>query len=309
MYLGYLHDRHILGYSTLKDKSCGIKLVLITDWAGTRIRELPLTVNGKSKVIFYFVVLLSFSNLEPAGAKDSYGLPGADGFSPPMTTPSHRSTGSGNKRSARGAIGQNPSGGGGGGNSNPDFGGGKAAKNCPNPKYTPKNPHHLSKYQLNIKKKQIQQSIAKEKQLKNKTTCVIIIDDLILFLPFEQLGKKFKHVKYFDVPIPEVVGDINTFQERNAGRMLEKQLPRESIYEFGNQIREHVLDPNTQKIWGTFGLNREKTDSIPRTEGYIFFNPKTDIAVVFNGTNNQFITGFKVNKKQRSEITNNNNLT
>ena len=31
MYIGYLQDRKLLGYPALKDTSCGIKLVLITD--------------------------------------------------------------------------------------------------------------------------------------------------------------------------------------------------------------------------------------------------------------------------------------
>lgn len=44
MYTGYLDDRRLLGWAALKDKSCGIKLVFITDSAVLVIRNLPLNV-------------------------------------------------------------------------------------------------------------------------------------------------------------------------------------------------------------------------------------------------------------------------
>lgn len=72
MYLGYSDDRKLLGYPALKDTRCGIKLVFISD-----------SVESKSKriiVVICLEMLLIFGNVEPAGAKDNWFLPGAEGF-------------------------------------------------------------------------------------------------------------------------------------------------------------------------------------------------------------------------------------
>jgi hypothetical protein len=55
MYIGYLHDRKLLGYPALKDTSCGIKLVLITDSTVLLIRNLPLNVKSKSERIMIVI--------------------------------------------------------------------------------------------------------------------------------------------------------------------------------------------------------------------------------------------------------------
>ena len=71
MYIGYLHDRKLLGYPALKDTSCGIKLVLITDSTVLLIRNLPLNLKIKSKRIIIVVTLVStvwFSNVQPSPA-------------------------------------------------------------------------------------------------------------------------------------------------------------------------------------------------------------------------------------------------
>ena len=90
MYIGYLQDRKLLGYPALKDTSCGIKLVLITDSTVLLIRNLPLNVKDKSKIIMVVIclgVLLIFGNAEPVEAKDNWFLPGAEGFTPPISRP------------------------------------------------------------------------------------------------------------------------------------------------------------------------------------------------------------------------------
>ena len=90
IYIGYLQDRKLLGYLTLKDTSCGIKLVLITDSTVLLIRNLPLNVKDKSKIIMVVIclgVLLIFGNAEPVEAKDNWFLPGAEGFTPPISRP------------------------------------------------------------------------------------------------------------------------------------------------------------------------------------------------------------------------------
>lgn len=74
MYIGYLQDRKVLGYQALSNRSCGIKLVLITDSTVLLIRNLPLNIKGKNKRIIIGIgleVLLIFGNPEPAEAKDN----------------------------------------------------------------------------------------------------------------------------------------------------------------------------------------------------------------------------------------------
>lgn len=57
MSIGYLHDRKLLGYPALKDRSCGIKLMLITDSTILLIRNLSLNGNNKSKRTAAFIYL------------------------------------------------------------------------------------------------------------------------------------------------------------------------------------------------------------------------------------------------------------
>jgi hypothetical protein len=57
MYIGYLHDRKLLGYPALKDTSCGIKLVLITDSTVLLIRNLPSNVNHTTKRVLQLVLI------------------------------------------------------------------------------------------------------------------------------------------------------------------------------------------------------------------------------------------------------------
>ena len=49
MYIGYLHDRKLLGYPASKDTSCGIKLVLIADSTVLLIGNLLLNVAGNKE--------------------------------------------------------------------------------------------------------------------------------------------------------------------------------------------------------------------------------------------------------------------
>ena len=78
MYIGYLHDRKLLGYPALTDTSGGMKLALITDSTVLLITNLPLNIKGKSKrimVVIFLKMLLIFGNSEPAEAKDDWVFP------------------------------------------------------------------------------------------------------------------------------------------------------------------------------------------------------------------------------------------
>ena len=95
MYIDYLDDRKSLGYPALKDTRCGIKLVFIND---------PMKSESKRiMVVICLEMLLIFGNVEPAGAKDNWGV---EGFTAPIS-PSQSSRGYFESRPARGASGQN----------------------------------------------------------------------------------------------------------------------------------------------------------------------------------------------------------
>jgi len=73
-------------------------------------------------------------------------------------------------------------------------------------------------------------------------------------------------------------------------------------------MRDHILEPNTKEIRGTFGVNREARDGTLKTYGTHLYNPitKTDL---FFGQGNRLKSGWKINQGQSKEIEINNNLT
>ena len=73
-------------------------------------------------------------------------------------------------------------------------------------------------------------------------------------------------------------------------------------------MRDHVLDPNTKEISGTFGANREARDGTPKTEGTHLYNPKTKNDLFF-GPGNRLKSGWKTNQGQSKDIEINHNLT
>ena len=71
MYPNFIEDRKGLGYEVLKDTSCSIKLVSITNSTVLLIRNLPSNVNHKTKRVILVIALVSgvwFSNLESVEA-------------------------------------------------------------------------------------------------------------------------------------------------------------------------------------------------------------------------------------------------
>ena len=73
-------------------------------------------------------------------------------------------------------------------------------------------------------------------------------------------------------------------------------------------MRDHVLQPSTKEIKGTFGANREARDGLPKTHGTHLYNPITKNDLFF-GPSNRLKSGWKNNQGQSRDIEIKNNLT
>lgn len=89
----------------------------------------------------------------------------------------------------------------------------------------------------------------------------------------KQIQKKYKHAPNF--------GISDNYNQKNA------QL-------FKNKIIEHMKDPSTQIIEGTF----------KKIEVTHYFNPETGLNVFFNRDNNKFISGWLVKDDQLDNMVN-----
>ena len=331
VYIGYLDDRKLLGYLAKKDRSCGIKLVFITDSTVLLIRNIPLNVKGKSKRIMVVIclgVLFIFGNAEPAGAKDNWFLPGAEGFTPSISRPGESSRGY--SRPARGASGQNP--GGSGENPNPSSGGeaGRCSSN-PTPKVTPEGindglgspPKTKKQKALEKMERELKESIQEEDKINaqrnehGKASITLIIKDGIrFFAPNDQLRDKYHHAPDLDSPIPRTLvdgevarlADPSLYRERLETFRNRKVLPEAYVEQYGRDLRLHVLNPDTKIIEGTLGANREANGGPPKIEGYHLYNDKTGFNAFFDKNGRRYRTGFEINRSQKIDIKTNSNM-
>ncbi len=324
MYIGYLDDRKLLGYPALKDTRCGIKLVFISD-----------SVESKSKriiVVICLEMLLIFGNVEPAGAKDNWFLPGAEGFTAPISRPGQSSRGYSDSRPAKGASGQNPAGGGSGGNQNPSSGSdaGSCSSN-PTPKAAPEvmnyglgSPPKTKKQKaLEKMKRELKESIQEEDKInaqrkkQGKASITLIIKDGIrFFAPNDQVWDKYHHAPDLDSPIPGTLvdgelarlADPILYRERLETFRNKEVLPDAYVEQYGRDLRFHVLDPDTKIIEGTLGANREANGGPPKIEGYHLYNDRTGFNGFFDKNGRRYRTGFETNRSQKIDIKTNSNM-
>jgi hypothetical protein len=264
-------------------------------------------------VALKLAVIITFSLLSPADAKDNGFLPGADGFTPPLSRPvpnNHGYFGS-KTTSSSGAPKKDPN-----GNGTPQN---SAMKKDSQP--TPTSYQHLSQTSKK-KNKQCsledeQKSRQAEKELEDKrgkrieaviaqkSECRYFLDDV-------QARDKFIHAPDFGVKIPESfdLEDAKSLSYQDRLKYLRDRtvLPEESVREFQKAMRDHVLEPNTKEIRGTFGANREARDGTPKTDGTHLYNPITKNDLFF-GQGNRLKSGWKTNQGQSKDIEINNNLT
>jgi hypothetical protein len=273
-------------------------------------------------------VLLIFGNAEPAEAKDSWFLSGAEGFTPSISRSGRSSRGYSDSRPATGASGQNPGGGGSGGNSN--IGSGSEADSCssnPTPKATPEVMHYGLGSQPKTKKQkalekmkqELQESIREEDKLnaKRKASITLIIKDGIrFFAPNDKLRDKYHHAPNLDSPIPETLGDAelarladpSLYRERLETFRNREILPEAYVEQYGRDLRFHVLDPDTKIIEGTLGANREANGGPPKIEGYHLYNDRTGFNAFFDKNGRRYRTGFEANRSQKIDIKTNSNM-
>jgi hypothetical protein len=332
MYIGYLQDRKLLGYPALKDTSCGIILVLITDSTVLLIRNISSNVKGKSKrimVVIFLEVLLIFGNVAPAEAKGDWFLPGAEGFTPPISKPVQSSPVYSGSKSA---SGQNPGGGGSGGNPNPSskIEAGSCSSN-PTPKATPelmdwglgsppktKKQKALEKMELELKESiQEEDKINGQRKKQGKSSITLIIKDGIrFFAPNDQLRDKYHHAPDLDSPIPGTLGgtelsrlsDPSLYRERIETFRNREILPEAYVEQYGGALRFHVLNPDTKIIEGTLGANMQANGGPPKIEGYHLYNDRTGFNAFFDKNGNRYRTGFQANRSQKTDIKTNNNV-
>lgn len=302
--------------------------MLITDSTVLLIRNLPLNVKDKSKIIMVVIclgVLLIFGNAEPVEAKDNWFLPGAEGFTPPISRPGQSSRGYSDSRPA---SGQNPGGGGSGGNPNPssESQAGSCSSN-PTPKATPEvmnyglgSPPKTKKQKaLEKMKQELQESIREEDKLnaKRKARITLIIKDGIrFFAPNDQLRDKYHHAPDLDSPIPGTLGDTelarladpSLYRERLETFRNREILPEAYVEQYGRDLRFHVLDPDTKIIKGTLGANREANGGPPKIQGYHLYNDKTGFNAFFDKNRRLYRTGFEANRSQKIDIKTNSNI-
>ena len=324
MYLGYLDDQKLLGYPALKDTRCGIKLVFISD-----------SVESKSKIIIVVIcleMLLVFGNVEPAGAKDNWFLPGAEGFTAPISRPGQSSREYFDGKPARGASRQNSAGGGSGGNPNPSNGSdaGSCSSN-PTPKAAPEVMIHglgsppktkkqkaLEKMERELKESiQEEDKINSQRKKQGKASITLIIKDSVrFFAPHDQLRDKYHHAPDLDSPIPGTLvdgelarlADPSLYRERLETFRNKEVLPDAYVEQYGRDLRLHVLDPDTKIIKGTLGANCESNGGPTKIEGYHFYNDKTGFNGFFDRNGRRYRTGFEPNRSQKIDIKTNNNM-
>ena len=104
-----------------------------------------------------------------------------------------------------------------------------------------------------------------------------------------------------------------------------KILPDEYVEVTAIKLREHVIDPDTVIIKGTYGKRREarqlkkiqrnpnnkKLRPFPHRKGYILLNKRTKLMSFYDTSkgNNRLITYFITSKSQEQDILNNRNVT
>lgn len=319
MHIGYLNDRKELGYLALRDETCSIKLVFISN-----------SVESKSQIIIAvicFGILVFFGNVEPVEAKDI--VPGVEGFQAPIVRQNPRSRGF---YETKPASGQSPASGNNGGNPNPNSGSDNGScSSSLTPKPAPEVAIHGSESTYKTKKqkalekmlRELEESIKEENKInaqrkkQGKPPIILTIRDGIRFFePMEQLRDKYHHAPAVKSPIPESLGEMELarlsdpklYRERLETFRNKEILPDAFVEQYGQDIRFHVLNPDTKIIEGTLGANSEKIFGRPKEHGYHLYNDITGVNVFFTKNGRIYRTGFKTNISQQNDLKTNGNM-
>lgn len=146
--------------------------------------------------------------------------------------------------------------------------------------------------------------------------------------PYPQLRDKFHHAPSVGVPIPKTLADemdnlaINSNHRKRIKTFRDSQkLPPQYVEVASIKLREHVIDPDTKMIKGTFGKRLEirrkkkmKRNStlkpFPHRKGFILYNSKTNLVAFYEEKTRRLVTYFDVDPdgNQAKDIISNQNI-
>lgn len=144
--------------------------------------------------------------------------------------------------------------------------------------------------------------------------------------PYPQLRDKFHHAPCVGVPIPitlENEMDDLALNSNHARRIKtfrnEQKLPPEYVEVAAIKLREHVIDPDTKVIKGTFGKQREIRSKRERKrgstrkqfrsrKGFLLYNSKTNVVAFYEEKTRVLVTYLKASDKQIRDIQSNQNI-
>lgn len=140
----------------------------------------------------------------------------------------------------------------------------------------------------------------------------IIRDDMPFFIDEITARKKIYHAPAFGVALPdnldlEYVKSLST-KDRLQYLSNPSILPPKCVGEYMKNLGQHLLDPTTKIKVGTLGekgATKGWNDPIPGTHA---FNSDTGNDVFFADDGFKFHTGMKLNKGQRIDLDDNNNI-
>jgi len=289
VYIGYLDDRKLLGYPALKDTSCGIKLVLITDSTVLLIRNLPLNVKDKSKIIMVVIclgVLLIFGNAESVEAKDNGFLPGAEGFTPPISRPLRRNYGlfdSKTPSSSSGEPKKDPY-------SNSEI---NSDSNENRPKSTNLEHHFYSQEEISDDETEDECPLSEES---NRIKIGVTKDGTFVHVEASKMRDKSHHIDDF-IDLKDLKGkfDINyvktlSYEDRLEYVRNKDNLSDELVYQMQDEVLEFFTDPETILVPGFLGKYKE--------EGTVFINLKMNKVGFRDNSNYKCRTALKMSDKK-----------
>lgn len=144
--------------------------------------------------------------------------------------------------------------------------------------------------------------------------------------PYPQVRDKFHHARDIGVPIPITLADDfddlarnNNYRKRLRFFRDKEKLPPEYVEVAAIKLREHVIDPDTQVIRGTFAKRAEarrrrqmKHDPtlrpLPHRKGFILYNKKTKLMSFYDSKTRKLVTYFIADDPQQDDIIWNHNI-
>ena len=280
MYIGYLQDRKLLGYPALKDTSCGIKLVLITDSTVLQSKRIM--------VVIFLEVLIVFGNVKPADAKDNGFLTGADAWSnkPSISRPLRRNYGLFDSKTTSSSSGEpkkDPY-------SNSEI---NSDSNENRPKSTNLEHHFYSQEETSDDETEDECPLSEES---NRIKTGVTKDGTFVHVEASKMRDKSHHIDDF-IDLKDLEGKFNidyvktlSYEDRLEYVRNKDNLPDELVYQMQDEVLEFFTDPETVLVPGFLGKYKE--------EGTVFINLKMNKVGFRDNPNYKCRTALKMSDKK-----------